>query len=162
MRLLLGSLLLIVLASCGKDDRGLCEKYFEPYPDLISGRDMPAEHADYTKAMDLYRNADLEGAAQILVEYISLRGYQRSAHLYLANCYLKMDRPFDAELQLDHLENSNVKGFRDQTEWYTLLCWVCSGQLERALPEARRIAAAKHTYSKQAKELVADLDREMK
>ena len=111
-------------------------------------------------AIRSYADGRFDQAADSLGVYVQRRGSEKSAHLYLAMCLLEMDLPYDAELQLDHLENSNVTGYRDQTEWYTLLCWVCSDQLARALPEAKRIAgAARHTYKKEAQGLAADLEK---
>jgi hypothetical protein len=48
----------------------------------------------------------------------------------------------------------------DQTEWYTLLCWVCTEQHDRAVTEARRIAeAGRHTYQREARELLKMLEQ---
>lgn len=158
MRILLLPLLLISCGNAGETD--LCERFLQPYPDLISDRKAfePREQA-YINAMELYSAGDYAQAAESLHAYIGVAGFQKSAHLYLAICLLEMDLPFDAELQLDHLENSNVKDFRDQTEWYTVICWICSGQLDRAQPEAQRIAALpRHTYKKEAASLLEELE----
>ncbi|MDQ3100827.1 MAG: hypothetical protein M3R08_05530, partial [Bacteroidota bacterium] len=73
---------------------------------------------------------------------------------------IAMELPYDAELQLDHLENSPVKGFQDHTDWYTLICWVCSGQNARALTEAERISSLpRHTYKEAAARMRKDLER---
>ena len=156
---LVWSCLVLLFVGCGEQEAegDLCDRYFEPYPDMITGRDAPKDHRIYVRAMELYQQGDHAQAADSLSQYIRQRGFERSAHLYLAMCHLAMDKPYEAELQLDHLENSSVSGFRDQTEWYTVLCWVCSGQLERALPEVRRIAGSTHTYKEQAARLADEL-----
>lgn len=162
MRIPLLALFSLILISCGKEvDTDLCDRYLEPYPDLISDR-KAAEPRDqiYISAMQLYSAGEYAQAAESLQAYLNVRGYQKSAHLYLAICLLEMDLPFEAELQLDHLENSNVKDFSDQTHWYTMISWVCSGQFDRALPEARRIATLqRHTYKKEAAQLLKELER---
>jgi tetratricopeptide (TPR) repeat protein len=151
-------LMLLLHPSCGTaDDRELCDRYFEPYPDLISSRSTTRAHQGYVNAMSLYAEGDFEGALDSLKAYLRVPGFEKSAHLYVAMCLLATGEPEQAELHIDHLENSNIKGFRDQSEWYTLLSWVCSGQYQRALPEARRISGARHTYREQASALARDL-----
>src|SRR5688572_4304382 len=162
MRSLQLFLVMLLMHSCDQaEKKDLCDRYFEPYPDLISTR-LSADPMDtaYVNAMRHYSAGEFDRAANGLSGYIQQRGFEKSAHLYLGMCLLAMDLPYDAELQFDHLENSRVKDFRDQTEWYTLLCWVCSEQNARAHTEARRIAAAEHhTYKKAATQLADDLDR---
>jgi hypothetical protein len=155
-------LLLPFLFSCEKNAGDLCTKYLEPYPDLISGRSMSRDQEIYANGMQLYSEGKYDEAIDSLSIYAGRRGSEKSAYLYLAVSHLKMGRPFDAELHLDHLENSNLRDFRDQTEWYTLLCWVCSDQIDRARLEAERIAGSKHTYKAQAQKLAADLSRTSK
>ncbi len=161
---LLGFLFLLISA-CGNadDDQELCDRSFEPYPDLISGRQSAeGRHQEYVNAMSLYANGDYGGALEKLEVYVSERGAQKSAHLYAAMCLLVLDQPFDAELHLDHLSNSTVIGYEDQITWYRLVCWVCSGQYARALPEARRMAALpRHTYKQDAADLAKALEREL-
>ena len=97
-------------------------------------------------------------AAGYLETYLQQPNPNKAAHLYLANCYLAMGRPFDAELQIDHLENSHLKGFEDQCEWYTVVSWLCSDQLDRALTGARGITSRRHTYEREARDLVTALE----
>jgi hypothetical protein len=126
------ALLAGLLMGCGNTDKDLCEDFFEPYPDLITGR----------VVMETNR------------PYIRMPGFNKTAHLYLANAYLATGRPYDAELQLDHLGNDPRGLYRDEREWYTVLCWVCSGQRDRALAGAKKIAARKHTFQDEARRLV--------
>ena len=146
---------LLVLACNSAEKNGtLCERSFEPYADLITGQLRTAKNAAYLDAMASYTAKDYAGAAEGLKRYLAQRGAAKSAHLYLANCYIAMGKPYDAELEIDHLEISNMHDYKDQCEWYTVLCWLCSGQQERALMGARAIATApRHTYTVEAKEL---------
>jgi hypothetical protein len=153
---------LIVLGGCKTPETGgdLCERTFEPYPDLITGRVVAKAHLTFLHGMELYATEDYTGAADSLLVYLDRRGANKAAHLYLANCYLAMGKPYDAELQLDHLENSFLVDFRDQWEWYSVVCLVCSGQTDRALTEARQLTKGRrHAYKAEAERLVAELER---
>lgn len=151
-----------LFSACGSQERmtDLCERTFVPYPDLISGRVMSSHHAIFLNAMQAYSNKDFEMAADSLTAYLGYRGANKAAHFYLTNSYLALGKPFDAELHLDHLENSFLNDYRDQWEWYTVVCWVCSGQLDRARVGANRIIQGRrHTYRAEAERLLTDLDR---
>lgn len=149
-----------LMTSCadGHDRGSLCERTFIPYVDLISGQLRTPENAAYMDGMAAYSKGDHGTAAALLSSYLNDKTAANSAHIYLACSYLALGKPYDAELQIDHLENSAVNDFRDQCEWYTVVCWVCSDQLPRALVGARNIADSKqHTYKIEAQELAASL-----
>ncbi|MFN6117566.1 MAG: tetratricopeptide repeat protein [Flavobacteriales bacterium] len=148
---------LLVGSGCGSTGT-TCDRFFEPYPDLITGRVRTAKSAEYLDAMAHYREGRYAEAAPLLRSYLNARDAHDGAHLYLACCLLATGEPFEAELELDHLERSHLKDFRDQTEWYTVICWLCSDQRDRALEGAQGIAAKpRHTYAKEAEALVKAL-----
>lgn len=151
--------ILVLLYACGDRGGDLCERTFEPYPDLVSGRLPSYDNGAFLEAMALYVQQDYAQAATGLEVYLKRRDADKLARLYLACCYIALERPFDAELQLDHLERSSLKeAFKDQCEWYTVVCWLCSDQKDRALEGAQAIAKApRHTYAKEAAELVKAL-----
>ncbi|MBK7945278.1 MAG: hypothetical protein IPJ85_08220 [Flavobacteriales bacterium] len=164
MKTCLSSLALaLVLLSCnnGADKARLCVEYFEPYADLVSNQMSDSRSSGFVAAMDHYSNSRYKEAEQGLADYIaSRRDFHKSAYLYLAVSQLANGKPYDAELAIDKLEHSSVKGFADQCEWYTVLCWVCSEQWARALEGAQAIAASpRHAYKKQAAKLAQRLER---
>ncbi len=154
--------LALTLASCGTGTDGgqLCQEFFEPYADLVSDRAEDHRNRGYVEAMRAYREGRYEEAEQGLQAYIdSRRDFHKGAYLYLAVSQLANGKPYDAELSIDKLEHSSVKGFADQCGWYTVLCWLCSEQWARALEGARAIAdAPRHAYKKQAAALVKRLE----
>lgn len=152
---------LLFLSACGGGSGGgdLCDRTFQPYPDLVSDRLRTKDNGVYLDAMALYVGKDFAGAAEGLETYLRRRDAERSARLYLACCYLALERPFDAELQLDRLEQSPQKAdFKEQCEWYTVICLLCSNQTERAIQGAQAIAGVKrHTYATEAAALLKAL-----
>jgi thioredoxin-like negative regulator of GroEL len=148
-----------ILSACGggePDD--LCKRFFKPYPDLRSATRADGGNGAYVEAMALYRNGDFQAAGQALKDYVGRKAPQKDAYLYLANCELANGHPYEAELALDKLEQSNLRGFADQAEWYTVLCWLCSGQRDRARAGAEAIASRRQTYRSEAAELAKALD----
>jgi predicted Zn-dependent protease len=151
----------LVLGGCGgAQDKDACTKFFTPYPDLFANTERTVKNADLLDAMAKYRAGDYAGAEELLKAYVKRPASKDIALIYLASSQLAQGRPYDAELQLDHLEASKLKDMSDQTEWYTLLCWVCSEQHDRAVTEARRISeAGRHSYQREAQELLKMLEQ---
>ncbi|MBK8500395.1 MAG: hypothetical protein IPL52_16640 [Flavobacteriales bacterium] len=140
-------------------DASTCQRHFVPYQDLISGQARNARNGAYLDAMAHYSAGEFAAAATGLESYLEQRGAARSANIYLACSYLALGRPYDAELRIDRLENSHEQNFADQCAWYTVLCWLCSDQIERARTGAQSIAQApRHTYKAEAKRLLDELN----
>ena len=145
--------------ACASPSSTPCERFFEPYPDLVTGTARTAANAQLLDAMTHYTAGEFEAAVKDLQGFIETHPQDADRpYLYLANCYLALGKPYDAELQLDFLERWPLKPFRDEIDWYNALCMVCSDQLDRALEQAQAIATApRHTYRAQAQELVKAL-----
>lgn len=141
----------IALTACGPEVPA-CQRFFAPYPDLNPSRARTVRNGDLVDAMALYARNDHAAAAKVLERYLAGDPESESTgHFYLANCYLALGRPYDAERELDFVERDRLRPFQDEVDWYNLLCMVCSGQHERALERARSIAAqARHAYRTKA------------
>lgn len=153
-------LFMVLMPGCGTDTaKGtLCERTFQPYPDMITGRARNGSNATYLDAMALYGKQDYAGARDGLKSFLHDQRADLTPYIYLASCYLALGEPYEAELQLDHLEHSPNLQYDDQVEWYTIVCWVCSGQLDRAREGAEGIVNGRsHTYKKEAADLLKEL-----
>lgn len=149
-----------LLIGCAPKGHDACQETFSPYRDLVSDRARTARNAAYLDAMALYREGEYQGAVEGLSGYLAQPAPEKSAYLYLAVAQLALGRPYEAELSIDQLEQSTVTGYKDPCEWYTVLCWLCSGQRDRALEGARRIAQRPHAFRQEAQRLVQRLERE--
>jgi len=148
-------MVLLALMACGRSGTsGRCAEFFEPYPDVISDRPRTSENANLLDAMAAYSDHEFATAAELLVKELKSAQNLEQIRMYLASCYLGAGRPFDAELQLDFVENADRQNYAEAAEWYTVLCWLCSDQLDRALEGARLIAGKeRHTFKQEAAEL---------
>lgn len=81
------ALLAGLLMGCGNTDKDLCEDFFEPYPDLITGRVVMETNRPFLDAMQAYRKGDHAAVVDTLESYIRMPGFNKTAHLYLANAY---------------------------------------------------------------------------
>lgn len=135
-----------------------CSRFFLPYPDHVSDRLVTERSQGLVEAMAAYNAQRHEEAATLLKAHLDRFPQDHSARMYLASSYLATGHPYDAELQLDFLERTRQVVFKDPVDWYNALCWLCSGQTDRALQQAERIATQRrHTYKAQAQELVKAL-----
>lgn len=145
---------MLVLCACASDKGDLCTRFYEPYPNTVGERPRTEANAALLDAMAAYDRGDFATAAAGLSAVIDRDADDRMARLYLANALLGAGDPYKAEMHLDFLERAPGEVFKDQTEWYNTLCWLCSGQTDRALKESLNIAGRPaHTYKAQARAL---------
>ncbi len=149
---------LVFLFACGSKEKDLCTRFYSPYPNHIGERPRTALSAPLLDAMALYDKGDYAAAATGLSAVIEKDAGERLARLYLASALLGSGEPYKAEMHLDFLERVPGATFKDQTQWFNTLCWLCSGQNARALTEAERIAGQPaHTYKAEARALAEAL-----
>ena len=157
MRKVWVSLVVLIQLACGKSGAS-CDAFFEPYPDMISERPRTPENASLLDAMAAYSDHEFATAADLLAKELKAAQNMEQIRMYLASCYLATGRPFDAELQLDFVENARQNNYAEAAEWYTVLCWLCSDQRDRALDGAHAIAnKERHSYKHEAAELAKAL-----
>lgn len=148
----------LLLIACGQPD-SLCERYFHPYADLVSSRMHTPENGALLDGMAAYNDGVYDEAIQHLTTFLKANNEDQQARLYLVNSLIGAGRPFDAELQLDFMEQGESHAFTDQIAWYRTICLLCTDQRDRALRAARAIASSQeHAYRGEAERLVADLD----
>ncbi len=148
---------LLALAACSEPSDP-CARHYEPFPDLISGRARTEKNAALLDAMERYSAGDLAAAIPVLEAELRSAPNQEQVRMLLASALLGTGHPYDAELQLDFIEHSARNDYDEAAAWYTVLCWLCSGQQDRALDGARTIAARpRHAFKSRAEQLVEDL-----
>ncbi|HEX2617317.1 MAG TPA: hypothetical protein VHL57_07220 [Flavobacteriales bacterium] len=156
--LILASLLLVGLASCTPDKRTLCQRFYEPYPDHVSGRASTRGNLMLTEAMTHYNKGEYAEAANGLRAVVDRNESDLTARMYLVSALIGAGEPYKAEMHLDYMENAKDQNFRDQVEWYNALCWLCTDQQAKALQQAQWIAAKPaHAYKDAAQALALTL-----
>ena len=150
---LLAGFALVLLSCADPGPAALCDRFFTPYPDLVSQRPRSARNAALVDAMAHYAQADYAQAVTGLQQAVDQDPRNITARLYLVNALLATGEPYRAEMHLDFMENYRDRSYSDQVDWYNALCWLCAGQLERAAQQAEWIAARPHTYRKEAADL---------
>lgn len=160
MRKSLFILILLVLSACGsKDPASLCEKFYTPYPDMVTDRARTPDNGPFLDAMALYNDGDYAGAITGLDRAIARDPGNSAIRMYLVSANLGAGDAYKAEMHIDFLENQSDKSYRDQVDWFNALCWLCEGDTARADKQAHYILSRPHTYKKQAQELVDALKK---
>lgn len=145
---------LILSVACGASEDDLCARFYAPFPNHIGDRPRTNLNASLLDGMAAYDRKDFVEAAEHLGASIAKDASDHTTRMYLASALLGAGEPYKAEMHLDFLERVRGAGFKDQVDWYNSLCWLCSGQFDRALSEATRIAAQPaHTYKAEARAL---------
>ena len=141
---------LVALSCTSSDPAVLCDRFFSPYPDLVSQRPRTARNAALMDAMAFYSAKDYTQAISGLQQVVDRDSRDITARFYLINALLAEGDPYKAEMHLDFMENDMSRSYSDQVEWYNALCWLCEGNTERAAKQAECIASRPHTYRKEA------------
>ena len=151
---------LVVLAACGsKDPASLCEKFYKPYPDMVTDRARTPDNGAFLDAMALYNEGDYAGAIPGLERAIGRDPGNSAIRMYLVSANLGAGDAYKAEMHIDFLENQADRSYMDQADWFNALCWLCEGDTARADKQAHYILARPHTYKKQAQELIDALKK---
>lgn len=158
MRLILPLVLCLAALSCAAPEpASLCDRFFTPYPDLVSQRPRTTRNAGLMDAMEHYAKQDYAAAAKRLQQVVDRDPRDITARLYLVNALLATGDAYRAEMHLDFMENYRDRSFSDQVDWYNAICWLCEGQLERAAEQAAWIAGRPHSYREEAEALARAL-----
>lgn len=158
MRSLAATVLALLITSCSSSSHErLCNRFFTPYPDLVSQRARNKLNGEFLDAMALYAKGQYAEAMPGLQRVVDRDPRNAAARIYLVNVLLAEGDPYKAEMHLDFLENSRDRMYSDQVDWYNTLCWLCEGDTARAGWKAREIAAKPHTYRQQAAQLAKAL-----
>ena len=125
---------------------------------FIGQRERTTSNAALLDAMKAYDDHDYAKAAEGLRAVIDKQDDDPAARMYLASALLGAGDPYKAEMHLDFLERAANQSFKDQVEWYNALCWLCSGQNDRAIKQCEWISSQPHhTYREEAHALYVTL-----
>ncbi len=157
MRKAIPALLLVLLSGTGCREHVVdpCTDLFAPYPDLVSERFRTNGNSAFLDAMAHYSAGEYARAAEGLLPVVQREPLNGLARLYLAVSLLADGRPYEAEMHLDGLEKPQFVQFASEVDHYNMLCWACSGQMDRAREAAQRILdKPRHKYKAEARALL--------
>lgn len=151
----------IFLIACGtSNDPSLFDKYFEPYQDLVSGQQANEVNKALLEGMRAYSTKEYSEAIQQLSTYSKKYPDLASPYLYMGISEMAQGNSFKAELLFDHLDNIVPNNFIDQSQWYSALCLLQSGQIDRCKEDLNVIIAkGSHAYHSKAAALLSDLNQ---
>jgi len=150
----------LLLFACAKQNhKELFNTFFEPYIDLVSGQDPNQRIQPFLDGMSLYNAGEFEKAISAIEVYSTANPDMAAPYFYMGICYMAIGKSAKGELMFDHLDNIEPNNFIDQSEWYTALCLLWSGQKDRCRVDLEKILSQNtHAYHGKATELLEAMD----
>lgn len=133
--------------------QSLYQKYYQPYPDVVSNRSL---ENNFQEAMEAYNNAQYEQAISFLKPFRDSNEFPL-AKIYLAECYLNIDETESAKSIFIHLKK--VSNIRDLAEWRLALINLRQANVEATKELLNDIVNSPgHDYQANAEELLAEIE----
>ena len=156
--LLAGGVLITNYLTRGVSVTTIYSHYFNPEDALIAVRSVNDKVAFVEEGMRLYQQRDYTGAiAAFSREPANLLG-----KLYSGFSCMQLERYEEAEHYFNEILEHNDNLLLDQAEWNLGLCYLISGDREKALNMFAKISAGNTVYQKKALELLTKLGVDVK
>ena len=140
-------IMVVGLLQFGSDSMMPVERYFEPYPDVITTR---GDKAMAAEAMKEYDNANYEAAIDKMNQFLATENNDM-IRFYLAESYLASGRFAEADSLYGSLPPKTA--LRDVAEFHHAIAVWSSGDEQRAREMLRTIANnPEHSYSNKAQD----------
>lgn len=148
---------LFVFVPRGQSSDELFEAYFKPYPNLfepgVRGAATPSKRAE---AFQAYEQADYQRAATLFNELL-LEERDPGILLLLGNCNLILGNIEEAKQNFATL-NSDFDELDIQSKWFLGLCYLKSGDVDKARATLTELGQTEISYANKAKELLEKLN----
>lgn len=136
-------------------DQELFTAYYTPYPPAQNVRG----NQQSDRGMVLYRNNEYSAAIPLFESQIAADSTKARIHLFLGNCYLRVNNTAKA---IEHLEKlllvTNSRIIQQNTEWYLALAYLKEGGTQETVEQLQSIVSSNHLFSEKAKDLLKELE----
>ncbi len=147
----------VLLNSFNETPDKLFEAYFTPYPNMfeptVRGNSAVNKRA---QAFQAYDQGDYQNAAILFTELLSTKK-EPGMLLLLGNANLILGNVETAKANFTVL-NKDFDELDIQSKWYLSLCYLKSGDIERARTMLKELGKTEITYANKAKELLDKVD----
>lgn len=133
----------------------LYETYFNPESSLLNVRSASSNYTSVELGMKYFEQENYNKA----IEVFQLDADNLMGKLYTAYSLMHLEEFEQAEMEFDAILLDNDNLFIDQAEWNLGLCYMVSGNAEKADELFSKIASGNTVYNKRALELLTELGR---
>ena len=136
----------------------LFEMYYEPYDGLMNVRSSNSQVADLlVTAMQKYENREFESALLLFETVLATDMNNITSRFYSGISYMETERFNVAEKSFTGVIDHNDNLFIEHAEWYLGLCYLMTGEKEKAQELLKSIAGSDGYYSRSARQLARKL-----
>lgn len=136
----------------------LFEAYYEPYDGLMNVRSSSAQFTDVlVTAMQKYENREFESALLLFETVLASDRENITSRFYSGISYMETERFNIAEKSFSGVIDHDNNLFIEHAEWYLGLCYLKTGQKDKAENLLALIADSEGYYSKKARRLARNL-----
>jgi tetratricopeptide (TPR) repeat protein len=133
----------------------ILEKYSQPYEPPTSIRSATNITTElFTKALQLYNTHDYEKAAELFSEIIESNPKDMESTLLNGVANFENNKYPEAKQSFTKVIDDNNNLFIDQAEWYLALCYIKTGENDKAKSKLTKIKQGDGIYKKDAKDIL--------
>lgn len=154
--LVVGSILLYKGKNSGSDE--LLSRYYKPYEPPASQRSgQTALNADFTLALEFYNTSDYANAALFFSKVVESNPKDMQAVLMNGVSNFEDKKYPEAKSSFTTVIDDNNNLFIETAKWYLALCYIKTGENDKAISQLKSVMDDGGTYSKDAGKILKRL-----
>ncbi len=136
----------------------LFENYYEPFESLMNMRSGNSQTADIlATAMQKYEEENFESALLLFETVLATDDQSITSKFYSGISYLETERYQNAQNSFTGIIDHNDNLFIEHAEWYLGLCYLKTGEKEKAKSLFSSIEASDGYYSSKSRRIIRNL-----
>jgi TolA-binding protein len=154
--LVIGSMILLTGRKTGSED--LISNYYKTYePPTVQRSAQVAENPDFTIALEFYNTNDFANAALFFSKVVDNNPRDMQSILLSGVSNFEQQKYPEAKRSFVSVIDDNNNLFIETAKWYLALCYIRTGDKEKASGLLRTLASASKTYGKDARKMLKNL-----
>lgn len=150
--------LILNLSVWNVSNNKLFDKYFEPYQANMTFRSADSElNSSLLTAMQLYENKRYKEALKLFEEILQTDPSRVGLNLYSGISKMEIHEYENAGSSFNKVINDKFNLYIEQAEWYLSLCYMITGQDDKAVKLLEKIVAENSFNTREAKKILRKL-----
>ncbi len=154
---LAGCLLLIPKARLGNNE--IIDRYYTPYePPSPSRSGAMVSNADYNLAVEYYKVKDYRNAAIYFSKVVQTEPRNMNSWLMNGISNFEVSNYPEAKISFKTVIDDNNNLYIDHAQWYLGLCYIKTGEMEKAREQMTVIENSESIHSKEARKILNTME----